>query len=54
MARSRSKARIVARSRSWEAATAAWMVVMAATNAGEAGGGADVSRRGWSMRGQCG
>jgi hypothetical protein len=42
MARSHSKAKIVARSRSWEAATAAWMVAMAATNAGEAGGGADV------------
>jgi hypothetical protein len=38
MARSCSKARDAARSCSWEAATAAWMVAMAATSAEDVGG----------------
>jgi hypothetical protein len=38
MARSCSRAKDVARWRSWEAATAAWMVAMAATSE-DAGGG---------------
>jgi hypothetical protein len=42
MAHSRSKARVAARSHSWEAVTTTWMVAMAATNTGEAGGGVDV------------
>ena len=39
MVRSCSRARVALRSCSWEAAIATWMVAMAATNAGEAGGG---------------
>jgi hypothetical protein len=38
MAHSRSNARVAACSRSWEVATTAWMVAMAATNVGEARG----------------
>jgi hypothetical protein len=40
MARSWSKARDAARSRSWEATSVAWMLAMAATSAKDADGGA--------------
>jgi hypothetical protein len=44
MARSCSRARDVARSRSCEAATTVWMVVMATTNVESATGGREVGK----------
>jgi hypothetical protein len=40
-ARSRSRVRVAACSRSWEASTTAWMVAIASTNTDEASGGTD-------------
>jgi hypothetical protein len=41
MVRSCSRARVAARSRSWETTTIAWMVAMTATSTKEVGGGVD-------------